>query len=219
MELVESMESVSAVVEQNSASAEQMSANAVSVSRQFENIASLSEETNATTEEVSAIADEMNEQVGTVSMSAQMLKEMSDGLMLVVSQFSLEVGGQHTGQFEALKQAHLVWVDRLQDMLLGQATISAQDVNDHKNCVLGRWYYGRGQIEFGNLPEFDAIEAPHQQLHQTVLQVVAAYSAGNIEAAKAGINEVAYLSHQVIDAIDSLEEVIHNQPQSVGALK
>lgn len=217
-ELVESMETVSAVVEQNAASAEQMSANAVSVAQQFENIASLSQETNATTEEVAAIADEMNEQVNTVNMSAQMLKEMSDGLMLVVSQFSLDGTQKSNSHFEALKQAHLVWVDRLQDMLLGHATISAKDVNDHTNCGLGRWYYGRGQAEFGSLPEFVAIEAPHQQLHQAVQQVVRAYNAGKTEEAKLGINEVAYLSQQVIDAIDSLEARVQNQPQMVEAI-
>ncbi|GAB4460155.1 MAG: methyl-accepting chemotaxis protein [Anaerolineae bacterium] len=214
-ELVEAMETVSAVVEQNAASAQQMSANSTSVAQEIEGIASLSEETNATAEEVSAITVEMNEQVNTVNTSAQMLKEMSEGLMLVVSQFSLGTNSELLTQFEALKHAHMVWVDRLQDMLMGKVTISSDDVNDHTNCVLGRWYYGRGQLDFGTLPEFAAIEEPHRQLHQTVSQVVTAYNQGRLEQAKNGINEVAYLSQQVIDAIESIEAVIQQQQHPV----
>ena len=43
---------------------------------------------------------------------------------------------------------------------------------DHRNCRLGKWYLGDGQSLFGHLPGYRGVEAPHQQVHQSVHQVL-----------------------------------------------
>ncbi|HSO27245.1 MAG TPA: methyl-accepting chemotaxis protein [Anaerolineales bacterium] len=83
------MDSVSAVVEENTAATEEMAAGANEVNQSIENIASVSEENSAAIEEVSASAEEMNAQVEEVTASAQSLAEMAELLQGVVSQFKL----------------------------------------------------------------------------------------------------------------------------------
>ena len=96
-ELVTVMDSVSAVVEENTASTEEMAAGSNEVTEAVETIASVSEENSASVEEVSASAEEMNAQVEEVTASAQSLSEMAQMLMTLVSRFKLgENGAGHT---------------------------------------------------------------------------------------------------------------------------
>ena len=83
---------VSAVVEENTASAEEMSATSSGVSQEVESIASVSEENSAAIEEVSASTEEMTAQVQEVTASATELADMAKALQQVVDQFKLEAG-------------------------------------------------------------------------------------------------------------------------------
>ncbi len=88
-ELVESVEAVSAVVEQNTASTEEMAASANEVTQSIENIASVSEENSAAVEEVSASTEEMSAQTQEVNHSATELARLAQQLRDVVAQFKL----------------------------------------------------------------------------------------------------------------------------------
>jgi methyl-accepting chemotaxis protein len=88
-ELVGIMESVSAVVEENTASTEEMAAGASEITEAIESIASVSQENSAAVEEVTASAEEMSAQVQEVAASAHTLAEMAHQLQEVVSQFRL----------------------------------------------------------------------------------------------------------------------------------
>jgi methyl-accepting chemotaxis protein len=83
------MDSVSAVVEENTAATEEMAASSTEVTHAIENIASVSEENSAAVEEVSASAEEMSAQVEEVTASAQSLADMAQALQQVVAQFKL----------------------------------------------------------------------------------------------------------------------------------
>ncbi len=88
-ELVTAVDSVSAIVEENTASTEEMAANSTEVTKAIESIASVSEENSAAIEEVSASAEEMSAQVEEVTASAASLAEMASILQSVVAQFKL----------------------------------------------------------------------------------------------------------------------------------
>jgi len=88
-ELVSSVDSVSAVVEENTAATEQMTANASEVSQAIESIASVSEENSAAIEEVSASTEEMSAQVEEVTASAQSLADLARSLQGVANRFKL----------------------------------------------------------------------------------------------------------------------------------
>jgi methyl-accepting chemotaxis protein len=89
-EMMHAMETVSAVVEENTASTEEMAANSAEVNEAVDHIASVSEENSAAVEEVSASAEEMSAQVEEVTASAQSLSEMARTLQQLVSQFKVD---------------------------------------------------------------------------------------------------------------------------------
>ncbi len=88
-ELVSAMDSVSAVVEENTAATADMAAGADEVTQAMESIASISEENSASSEQVSVTVEEVSAQVEEVTASAQSLSGMAEGLQALVAQFKL----------------------------------------------------------------------------------------------------------------------------------
>ena len=86
-ELVTAVNSVSAIVEENTAATEEMAASSSEVNTAIESIASISEENSAAVEQVSAGAEQMSAQVEEVTAAAQQLEDMAKSLKSVVSQF------------------------------------------------------------------------------------------------------------------------------------
>lgn len=88
-DLVNSMNTVSSVVEENTASTEEMSASSSEVTAAIDVIASVSEENSAAIEEVSASTEEMTAQVQEVTASATSLASMAANLNQLVANFVL----------------------------------------------------------------------------------------------------------------------------------
>lgn len=207
-ELVSSMDTVSAVVEENTAATEQMAAGSNEVTQAIESIASVSEENSAAIEEVSAAAEEMSAQVEEVTAATQLLAEMSRNLTTVVAFFTLDETDSSGLQFELFKQAHATWVDRINRMVDHKEDIHLDDLANHTNCVLGKWYYQRGKEKYGRLPEYKAIEEPHRHFHQAINEVVNAFHQNRLSAKDERLDEIKNLSTTVVSAIDSLEKMV-----------
>jgi methyl-accepting chemotaxis protein len=100
--MVESLDAVSAVVEENTAATEQMAASSSEVTQAVDNIASVSEENSAAVEQVSASAEEMSAQVEEVTASAQSLAEMAETLQELIARFDI---GDRSGKEASRKGA------------------------------------------------------------------------------------------------------------------
>ena len=203
-ELVSSNDAVSAVVEENTAATEEMSANSSTVTEAIETITSISEENSAAVEEVSASAEEMNAQVEEVTASAHDLSEMANHLTAAVSRFKLGSGQALISQIDLFKQAHLSWVNRLNDMLAGREHLTANEVGSHETCLLGQWYYDQGR-DFEGMRQYESLEDPHIQMHKQVAKIVSSYNQGDKSTASSGVKTVETLSHSIVDLLDDLE--------------
>lgn len=206
--VIEAIESVSAVVEENTASAEEMAAGSQEVTEAMEDVASVAEENSAAAEEVSAASEEMAAQVQQVEASTQSLSEMAQALKILVKQFRLSARTTIEDEQEVLetfRQAHFKWVERVEDMLAGGEVFEA---HPHTECALGRWYQKRGHLDWGHLPEFEAIDVPHQELHELLADIVTAHTRGNRKRAEALLAQLEQVSQRVVQALDALEQRI-----------
>jgi methyl-accepting chemotaxis protein len=88
--LVFAVDSVSAVIEENTAATEEMAASSNDVNQSIMMIASISEENSAAVEEVSASTTEVKDKVNEVNNSAQTLAEMAVALKEIVDQFQVK---------------------------------------------------------------------------------------------------------------------------------
>jgi len=198
--LSEAMDTISAIVEENSAASEQMAASSNTVTEAIESIASISEENSAAVEEVSASTEELNAQAEELAASVQELSQMSNQLTAAVARFRLSDEKDHIALF---KQAHLKWVTQLDQMLAGKTYMS--ETGNHTTCSLGTWYYSNSTKDLRELREFQDLEAPHIAFHENVQKAISAFQRSNNKDAQAFAKQAEQLSHTIISLLDSLE--------------
>ncbi len=91
--VVVAIESVSTVVEENTAVAEEMAANSQEITEAMESVVSVAEENSAATEEASASTEELSAQVEEVVASAKELADLADELRAETARFRLDGAG------------------------------------------------------------------------------------------------------------------------------
>ena len=205
-DLVSSMDTVSAIVEENTAATEEMTAGADQVSQSIENIASVSEENSAAVEEVSAGTEEMSAQVEEVAAFAQELASTATNLAILVTRFNLGKDQDHHKIIDLCKTAHENWVQKLDEMIAGKIHLDESHHDNHHNCILGKWYYGNGSLNFRNRPEYKALETPHIKFHEKLNASIKNYNEKKTDKAKELTSEVKVLSKEIIKLLNSLEK-------------
>lgn len=80
-------------------------------------------------------------------------------------------------QLKRAKSAHIQWRSYAQALIAGVQVKEDYAPIRHTDCKFGKWYYGIGQ-QLAPLPGYEAIEAPHDMLHQIYMRI---YKLANTE--------------------------------------
>jgi methyl-accepting chemotaxis protein len=153
--------------------------------------------------------------------ATQQLVEMSTQLRKLVEQFKTETDGQGNGHrshtsskvsksldFVGVKTAHRSWRLKLRNFLDGREDISTAGVASHRDCVLGKWLYGDGAAEYGQLAQFQELEQEHKGMHDIVKEVVELKHAGKIAQAEQRYLEVCRSADEVVALLTKLEKEV-----------
>ena len=88
---------------------------------------------------------------------------------------------------------------------------------DHHDCLFGQWYFGEQDTRFENTASFSKIDAPHQKMHQSIMQALSGFDQdwqGNEDIRNeivANIKEMEDASKVLLSSIDDM--VIENNKQ------
>jgi hypothetical protein len=116
--------------------------------------------------------------------------------------------GSETEIFDiaSAKSAHLSWKVRIQKMLAGKELLDENTIASHRDCKLGKWYYGTGSSHYRGSEVFTNLGQKHEQMHRAVRQTAQFYNAGRKDEARSSGNEVYQLASEVIGLLDQLEQ-------------
>jgi methyl-accepting chemotaxis protein len=171
-----------------------------------------------TAEEQCAVAEEINKNICSISerskrnaneatetqQTTYRLGGLAADLQAVTQQFRLTT--DNSLDFSAAKSAHLAWRARLRGFLDGKSSLKREEVVSHHDCVLGHWYYQEGLQKFGHLPDMQAIEKPHEEMHRLIKQIIQIKESGRQEEAERLYERIAPLSSNIIQLLNRLEE-------------
>ena len=173
-------------------------------------IATASEEQSQVAEEmdqrvtsIAAVAEQSTSAVQESVSASEKITEQMEKLRELVSRFQTDVKGV---DLSAAKTAHLSWKNRLRSYLDGQGTLTREQAVSHRDCAFGKWYYGEGLQNYGNLPEMKEIEQPHEELHQLIRRIVDAREAGKTDEAEELYRQVGPLSQRIVALIETIED-------------
>lgn len=87
-------------------------------------------------------------------------------------------------------------------IFMGLSDKTASDIPDETQCALGQWYYqGTGNQQFYNDQDFQALEAPHREVHQQAIAAVDYRQAGDTEAAMAALSRMEAANLNVMERL------------------
>ncbi len=103
------------------------------------------------------------------------------------------------------KVDHVIWKKRLADMLVGLESLRADELANHENCRLGKWFYGPASLPYRNHPSFSRLEPPHRAVHEHGRAAARAYADGDMIHALAEVDAVEQASREVVALLDALD--------------
>ncbi len=103
------------------------------------------------------------------------------------------------------KVDHVIWKKRLADMMVGLVTLRADELANHENCRLGKWYYGPAALPYRNNPAFARLEPPHRAVHEHGRAAAKAYAEGDMKRALEAVSAVERASAEVVALLDTLD--------------
>ncbi len=192
--IVHSVATISQMSTQIATAAEEQSQVAVDMDSSITTITGIAERTNSDAQETLTATSRIHEHM--------------DRLRSLVSRFRSNVAGV---DLSAAKTAHFAWKGRLRAYLDNQGTLSREEACSHKDCALGKWYYGEGLAKYGQMPEMLRLEQPHADLHQKIRQIVDLREKGDLPAAEKIYLEVEPLSEQVVALLNRIEQKSQEQ--------
>ncbi|MCS7190022.1 MAG: CZB domain-containing protein, partial [Fimbriimonadales bacterium] len=198
------IEQIAAIAQQSSAASEEMLASAETTSQALQQMAALSQQAAANAEQTSRI---VQAQIAAIQELNQRNAETSaaiEKLMFSLGRFRLTERESFEEKINTFKRAHLKWVERVERMVHHGEMIPRDQLVSHRHCALGNWYYSLGQQQFGHLPEFRAIEPPHERLHQIAAQAVDAMERGDKAQAERCLEEIRAVSKEIVGWLDKL---------------
>lgn len=147
--------------------------------------------------------------------------ENIEGIFTHAKKMEMSIAG--VGLFcytEMAKIDHLVFKYEVYKVLLGLSDKSVEDFASHKACRIGRWYYdGDGKTFCSRLDGFQAMDAPHQLMHQSGREAVARYLEGNMADAHAHLTRMEEASMQVFECLSRILAAARNDPVALRLKK
>lgn len=103
------------------------------------------------------------------------------------------------------KADHILWKWRIYNMLLGLEQVTPEEVTEHHDCRLGKWYFDEQTKErIGHYDSFKAIDVPHKKVHDHARAAAEAYANRDLNEAEKQLELLERSSEQVLTSIDTL---------------
>jgi HD-GYP domain-containing protein (c-di-GMP phosphodiesterase class II) len=113
--------------------------------------------------------------------------------------------GLTTLDLSGARSAHLSWKARLRSYMDGKDALSRKQLVSHRECELGRWYHSEGIQLYGRIPEMQALEQPHEDMHRIIRALVDHHEHGRYDEAESCYEQVEPLSMQIVSLLTAIE--------------
>jgi len=104
------------------------------------------------------------------------------------------------------KSDHFVWKKRLAEMFVGLNNLREEELADHHQCRLGKWYDGISEPSVKDNATFQALVDPHSRVHEYGRAAARLHNQGEREQAEQQFAELEKASLEVASLLDQMIE-------------
>ncbi|MBF0438329.1 MAG: CZB domain-containing protein [Magnetococcales bacterium] len=145
--------------------------------------------------------DFLNGSIHHAGMLTSVIQEISDSLKKHEQGFSC---GVPAFDVQAVKNAHLKWLGKLEHVIRGRAKLKPEEVASGHECVFGKWYDTEGTSRFGAMSLFQEVGRVHMQVHETARSVVSKMANNNKDGALQEMETFQTLRAQMFHLLDQV---------------
>ena len=212
-ELSDSIGEVRGLVEESASRSEIAGGRIEEVRAAVENSAARMHEIAAVLNEQSAAVGELSSGVHAVSEHTHRATGFADAVIAAVGSSEALVEAQfaeadaHNIPDLVLyrgKSDHFMWKKRLAEVLVGLKTLRPEELADHRQCRLGKWYDSVGDESIRRHPSFAQILPVHEAVHVSGRKVAECMARGDRVAATAAFEAMDKASAEVVTHLDRL---------------
>ncbi len=183
-----------------------ISQNAADVSERMDEISSMLTEQKKAVNEIgsgiSTVADYSNQ---CRTRTTRTIESVGATEALIEGQFSkLEEMDIKDYVLYRAKSDHFIWKKKLAEMFVGLNNLREEELADHHQCRLGKWYDKTADDWFTSNPDFQTLIEPHQRVHQFGKEAARLHSQGKKKEAEDMFNEMENASIEVVALLDKL---------------
>lgn len=211
--LTEAMKSCNAAVDEGKESIDHagedirtIAGQAADVSGRMSEIAKmLAEQTQAVTEIGAGISSVANLTEQNRVSADRTLSAVGAAEALIDEQFAkLDTHALKDSVLYRAKSDHFIWKKKLAEMFVGLNNLKEEELADHHQCRLGKWYDLVDDPWYQNNAEFQAIVEPHSQVHAYGKVAARQHNEGDHEAADAQFKLMEDASLEVVRLLDEV---------------
>lgn len=201
----------------NTTTVEETAARTSSLKQTFQKIGASMETLTSFTEEESASFQEMKSAMHRTVDGLHIIREsaitchgfLMDALreMSALRDALIKASGTLSDRdiLDLAKTDHLIWLVRLNEMLLGGGEPDATAAANHHGCRLGKWYDGEGKQKFGSDATFADLAPKHERFHSLCAEAINAQQTGDVARVRELLPEINDLSQEVIGFLNKLQ--------------
>jgi len=102
------------------------------------------------------------------------------------------------------KSDHFIWKKKLAEMFVGLNNLKEEELADHHQCRLGKWYDQVSDPWFKGNGDFQTLVEPHARVHQFGKEAARAHNQGSLEDAERLFDDMEKASVEVVSLLDKL---------------
>lgn len=176
------------------------------ITEQTQNVSSIlaeqKEAANEVAQGVNKVADMTEENTHKISSTLDAMDAAEKNLVTQLSDFTgMEIDGLTVN---LAKSDHIIWKKRLANMLVGRETLKPEELANHHNCRLGKWYYAIKDPRYIDHPAYKALEDPHAKVHIHGIEAAKKYQDGDLSGAIIEVRHTEEASKEVIRLLNEL---------------
>ena len=192
----------------------------------------IAEMANASNEQASAL-DEINSAVAQLdemtqknaalveetTAAAQSMAGQASDLKELMAFFVTDAHGgnsmaRHVALVQSTKMDHVNFRKRVDEALAGKGDANPDNLPDHHQCRLGKWYDGLPDAAIRQNASFKAIEAPHAAVHDAARQALRQHAQSNRAGVQKALGAITENSQTLMGLLDHLAADLRTQGSS-----
>lgn len=169
-------------------------------------ISSLIEQVNQQMEQVIAGIHEVGEKSTEINESTTAIESTANNIVSVSkNMYSVITNSTADAFLQTVKMDHVVWKLEVYQAMLGMSDKNTEDLANHQNCRLGKWYFqGEGAEKYASHSAFKQLDAPHAQVHNYGLSALKSMKQDDMAKAVKDLAVMESASVEVVNLLTSL---------------